>query len=123
MSETHGGWTFLTNHARVLAAVARNPHARVRDIAAECRLTERTVQAIITDLEQDGYLTRTRTGRRNTYRVVPGTRLRHPADRGRPVDHTLDLSPEPGTNGDGPGNGAAAATREVPNADAPSERG
>jgi DNA-binding IclR family transcriptional regulator len=80
--EPHSGWTFLTNHARVLAAVADNPHARIRDIAAHCRLTERAVQKIIADLEQDGYLSHTREGRGNVYRIDPGKTLRHPAEAG-----------------------------------------
>ncbi|MGV9291356.1 ArsR family transcriptional regulator, partial [Streptomyces sp. NPDC003719] len=32
--ESHTGWTFVTNHARVLAAIADNPNVRIRDIAA-----------------------------------------------------------------------------------------
>ncbi|GGY80980.1 transcriptional regulator [Streptomyces olivaceoviridis] len=80
--ESHSGWTFLTNHARVLAAVADNPHARIRDIAARCRLTDRAVQKIIVDLEQDGYLSHTREGRGNTYRIDPSRTLRHPAEAG-----------------------------------------
>ncbi|MGW4430426.1 hypothetical protein [Streptomyces tendae] len=39
------------------AAGADTPNARIRDIAAHCRLTERAVQRIIADLEQDGSLT------------------------------------------------------------------
>jgi DNA-binding IclR family transcriptional regulator len=78
--ESHSGWTFLTNHARVLAAIADNHSARIRDIAAHCRLTERAVQKIIADLEQDGYLSHTREGRSNTYRIDPGKVLRHPAE-------------------------------------------
>ena len=34
-------------------------------------LTERTVQAIIGDLEAAGYLTRTRAGRRTVYTIHP----------------------------------------------------
>jgi MarR-like DNA-binding transcriptional regulator SgrR of sgrS sRNA len=84
-------WTFLTNHARVLVQIARNPGARVRDIAATCRLTERAVQRIIADLEHDGYLTHTRSGRGNQYQVTPGTMLRHPADVGPTVAELLAL--------------------------------
>jgi hypothetical protein len=94
-------WTFLTNHARVLAAVARDPNTRLRDIAATCRLTERAVQGIVADLERDGYLTRTRAGRRTVYRVTPGTVLRHPADGGRPVADALGLRPAPDQAGVG----------------------
>jgi DNA-binding IclR family transcriptional regulator len=87
--ETHTGWTFLTNHARVLAAIAEDQSTRIRDIAARCRLTERAVQKIISDLEQGGYLTHTKQGRSNEYRIEPGTILRHPADAGLSVSGLL----------------------------------
>ncbi|KAF3466538.1 helix-turn-helix domain-containing protein [Streptomyces sp. Tu 3180] len=89
--ESHTGWTFITNHARVLAAIADNPNVRIRDIAARCRLTERAVQRIITDLERDGYLSHTRDGRTNTYRIEPGKVLRHPAEAGLSVASLLSL--------------------------------
>ncbi|MGA5198300.1 helix-turn-helix transcriptional regulator [Streptomyces exfoliatus] len=89
--ESHIGWTFITNHARVLAAIADNPNVRIRDIAAHCRLTERAVSRIIVDLEQDGYLSHTREGRTNTYRIVPGKVLRHPAEAGLPLASLLSL--------------------------------
>ncbi|WP_326847415.1 helix-turn-helix transcriptional regulator [Streptomyces kaniharaensis] len=75
-------WTFLTNHARVLVQIARDPGIRVRDIAARCLLTERAVQRIIVDLEEAGYLTHHRVGRANQYRVIAAKQLRHPADSG-----------------------------------------
>ncbi|MFB7245645.1 ArsR family transcriptional regulator [Streptomyces populi] len=81
--ESHNGWTFLTNHARVLAAIADNQSARVRDIAARCRLTERAVQKIIADLEQAGYLSHIRQGRGNSYQIDPGKVLRHPTEAGQ----------------------------------------
>ncbi|MCG0285194.1 helix-turn-helix domain-containing protein [Streptomyces sp. PSAA01] len=89
--ESHTGWTFLTNHARVLATIADDPNVRIRDIAAHCRLTERAVQKIIADLEQDEYLSHTREGRTNTYRIEPGKVLRHPAEAGLPVASLLSL--------------------------------
>jgi DNA-binding IclR family transcriptional regulator len=89
--EPHTGWTFLTNHARVLASIAEDHSVRIRDIAARCRLTERTVQKIIADLEQDGYLTHTREGRTNTYRIQPGKELRHPAEASLTVSELLAL--------------------------------
>ncbi|MFD7667134.1 helix-turn-helix transcriptional regulator [Streptomyces sp. NPDC059788] len=89
--EPHTGWTFVTNHARVLAAIADNHNARIRDIAAHCRLTERAVQKIISDLEHDGYLSHTREGRTNTYRIDPGKVLRHPAEAGLTVASLLSL--------------------------------
>ncbi|AZM74145.1 MarR family transcriptional regulator [Streptomyces sp. KPB2] len=89
--EPHSGWTFVTNHARVLAAIADNPNVRIRDIAAHCRLTERAVQRIIADLEQDGYLSHTRDGRTNTYRIQPDKVLRHPAEADLTVASLLSL--------------------------------
>ncbi|WP_151480805.1 helix-turn-helix transcriptional regulator [Streptomyces albicerus] len=89
--ESHSGWTFLTNHARVLASIAENQNTRIRDIAARCRLTERAVQKIISDLEEGGYLTHTRQGRTNEYRIEPGTILRHPADAGLTVAGLLSV--------------------------------
>ena len=38
-------WGFLTNHARVLLHIARDPGARLRDIAASLGITERRATA------------------------------------------------------------------------------
>ncbi|MFI6491622.1 helix-turn-helix transcriptional regulator [Streptomyces sp. NPDC050564] len=89
--ETHTGWTFLTNHARVLAAIAEDANIRIRDMAVRCRLTERAVQKIISDLEQEGYLSHTRQGRSNTYSIDPGAFLRHPAEAGLTVTDLLGV--------------------------------
>ena len=51
---------------------------RIGDIAAAVGLTERTVQAIIADLEAAGYLTRTRVGRRTVYTIHPDCPFRPP---------------------------------------------
>ncbi|MFF4926924.1 helix-turn-helix transcriptional regulator [Kitasatospora sp. NPDC001119] len=82
-------WTFLTNHARVLVQIARDPGIRVRDIAGRCLLTERAVQRIIADLEQAGYLSHERHGRTNHYSVVTSKQLRHPADAGPTIAELL----------------------------------
>jgi hypothetical protein len=87
--EPHSGWTFVTNHARVLATIADNNNARIRDIAAHCRLTERAVQKIIFDLEREGYLSHIREGRANTYQIEPSKVLRHPAEAGLTVASLL----------------------------------
>ncbi|AQZ62330.1 hypothetical protein BKM31_13415 [[Actinomadura] parvosata subsp. kistnae] len=42
-------WTFLTHHARVLIEVARDPEARVRDLAARIGITERGVPVFFAD--------------------------------------------------------------------------
>jgi DNA-binding MarR family transcriptional regulator len=85
------GWTFLTNHAHVLLAIARDPTARLRDVAASVGITERAAQAIVADLEAAGYLHRERTGRRNRYTVNPAGRFRHPAEADHRIGELLDL--------------------------------
>ena len=89
----HGGssWTLLTGHGHVLVEIARNPGARIRDISAVVGLTERTVQAIVADLEATGYLTRTRAGRRTRYTVHPDQLFRHGAQDGHRVGPFLAL--------------------------------
>ncbi|GAA2083870.1 helix-turn-helix transcriptional regulator [Actinomadura alba] len=84
-------WTFLTNHARVLLEIARNPQIRLRDMATRAGITERAAQAIVTDLEAAGYLTRVRVGRRNHYTIDPSRRFRHPAEAGHRIEGLLAL--------------------------------
>jgi len=64
-----GTWGFLTNHAHVLLCVARDPRSRARDIADRVGITERAAQRILADLIVEGYVTRTKVGRRNHYVV------------------------------------------------------
>lgn len=89
--EARPSWTFLTNHGHVLVAVAAEPEARVRDIAARVGITERAVQNILDDLERGGYLERERVGRRNRYRLREGGRFRHPAEQDHAIDELLRL--------------------------------
>ena len=84
-------WTLLTGHGHVLVEIARNPGARIRDISAVVGLTERTVQAIVADLANAGYLTRTRVGRRTLYAVNQDSLFRHSAQEGQTVGPLLAL--------------------------------
>jgi hypothetical protein len=99
MSESdpkRGTWTLLTGHGHVLVEIARNPGARIRDIADVAGLTERATAAIVTDLEDAGYLTRTRVGRRTSYTVNHDSLFRHPAQDGHRVGPFLDLLADTG---------------------------
>jgi DNA-binding IclR family transcriptional regulator len=73
-------WTFLTNHARALVCIARDPNTRIRDIAACAEITERAAHAIVTDLAEAGYVEKHRLGARNFYEINPDAPLRHPFD-------------------------------------------
>ena len=82
-------WTLLTNHGRVLLLIASHPEARLRDLAAQAGITERAAGSIVRDLEEAGYVTRSRTGRRNSYQVHPERPFRHPAEAGHPIGELL----------------------------------
>ena len=84
-------WTFLTNHAHVLLAIAREPTARLRDVATSVGITEPAPHAIVADLEAAGYLQLERVGRRNEYTVNPGGRFRHPAEADHSIGELLSL--------------------------------
>jgi len=64
-------WSFLTNHALVLASIAKNADKTAREIGDDVGVTERTAHKIITDLEIGGYITTIKVGNRNTYRIHP----------------------------------------------------
>ena len=86
-----GNWAFLTNHAYVLLCIARDPDSRARDIAAQVGITERATQGILADLIADGYVTRTKVGRRNNYKINPREQLRHPVLRDLSIGPLIDV--------------------------------
>lgn len=62
-------WSFLTNHARALLFLARDPNALLRTIAIELDVTERTAYGIVADLTDAGYIVKEKDGRRNRYLI------------------------------------------------------
>ena len=62
-------WSFLTNHARVLICIARDPGIRLRDIGDAVGITERAAHRIVGELVDAGYVSRRRIGRRNHYTI------------------------------------------------------
>lgn len=91
MPDSAPDWTFLTNHAHVLFCLARESDIRLRDVAERVGITERAVQRIVTELEDAGYITRQRNGRRNSYEVHMHQPLRHPIESQRSVRDLLEL--------------------------------
>lgn len=94
------GWRFLTNHGNVLLFIASEPTARARDIAESVGITERAAQRIVADLVADGYLKRTKIGRRNRYEVNRAGHLRHPLFEGFEIGPLIDTLY--GNDGSGP---------------------
>lgn len=83
-------WTFLTNHGSVLTHIAGHPDDTVREIANRIGLTERTTASIVADLRQAGFITVTRRGRHNHYRVNTSKRLRRPVHSKARVGDLID---------------------------------
>ena len=74
------GWTFLTNHSHVLLCIAEDPDVLLREVAQHVGITERATQRIVAELEEAGYVSHERVGRRNRYEVHAELPLRHPLE-------------------------------------------
>jgi predicted transcriptional regulator len=77
-AEGRSKWVFLSNHGNVLLCIARDSQIRISEIADSVGIGERAAQKIVADLVADGYVVRTKEGRRNRYQVNPRAQLRHP---------------------------------------------
>jgi len=88
---TPTGWTFLTNHAHVFLVISRDPDSRIREIADQVGITERAAHRIISELVSSGYLSRTRVGRENRYKIDSSAPLRHPLESQHTVGKLIEL--------------------------------
>jgi predicted ArsR family transcriptional regulator len=84
-------WSFLTNHARVLLCISRDPGVRLRDIADRLGITERGAFGIVTDLTNAGYIVKEKDGRRNRYQIQTHLPLPEPTSRERTLGDLLAL--------------------------------
>ena len=100
-------WGFLTNHARALLCIARDPGVRLRDIAAGLGITERSAHGIVTDLAEAGYLIKHKDGRRNRYEIQAHLPLPERASRAPSIGEVVAL-----LTGMPPGNRDAARTAD-----------
>jgi hypothetical protein len=112
-------WSFLTNHARALVCIARDPGVRLREIAAVLGVTERRAFGIVTDLTKAGYVVKEKDGRRNRYNIQNHLPLRGPIDREPTIGELLGVlvdtdAPEsarvPDQDGDSSAQTRASAT-------------
>ena len=82
----------MTNHTQVLLFVARDPDARLRDVADAVGITVGSAQRILSDLVEAGFVQRQRHGRRNRYVVDrDAPMLRHVAQEGQEIGGLLEL--------------------------------
>ena len=82
-------WTFLTNHGRILAYIAKHPHNTTQETAHKAGLSLRAVQQILTDLEEGGYIVRHKEGRCNRYIIHPELPMRHRLERDHAIGEIL----------------------------------
>ncbi len=86
-----GDWTFFSNYGHVLVCLAKNRESRLRDVAVEVGITERAVQKIVRDLQEAGFLTVSKQGRCNRYRINNRKALRHSLESQCTVGRLLSL--------------------------------
>lgn len=91
MTSERASWTFLSNHGHVLVLVAREPGVLLTDLSERVGISERAARSILRDLEEAGYLSRTRVGRRNRYEVHSDGPLRHPEESTTMVSDLLAI--------------------------------
>lgn len=84
-------WTLFSNHGHVLLYLAREPDARLRDVAENVGITERAVQKIVRDLQEGGVISVRKQGRRNRYRINGRKPLRHPLEAHRSIGSLVKL--------------------------------
>jgi hypothetical protein len=100
-------FSFLTNHGKALILIGHTPRIRIADMAAILRITERSVQRIVTDLATAGYVSRSRRGRQNVYTVHREMPLGLPIQRDIDVDSLFAILPQHGdTTGEPPSHGS-----------------
>lgn len=83
-------WTFLGHHAHVLIALDKNPSYKIEQLSEILGVTTRSVVNVLNDLVEGGYLTKTRSGRRNHYEINRAAPLRHLTSRDRTVGDLIE---------------------------------
>ena len=84
-------WNFITNHGAVLIIVSQQPKITAREGSQHLGITERAVLNIVADLDDAGYITRTREGRTNNYVVKQDLLLPGPVLKDVAVGDLLDI--------------------------------
>jgi DNA-binding transcriptional ArsR family regulator len=112
-------WSFMTQHARALVCIARDPGVRLREIADALGVTERRAFGIVSDLTDAGYVVKEKDGRRNRYRIQEHLPLRVRVGREPTVGELLGVlvdtgTPDSVTGADRDGKGSTRRTRGKP---------
>ena len=84
-------WYLISSHGVVLAHIARNPDATLREMSEALGLTERRVSQIVKDLADEGYMRVVHVGRRSRYTINETANMRHPTLQNVRLGDVLDL--------------------------------
>ena len=82
-------WTFFTNYGHVIFLISKNPNITSKEMAQEIGITERAVQKIIHDLDEDGFINIKKVGRNNQYKIVGRKKLRHSIEKNCRIDELI----------------------------------
>ena len=74
-----------------MSYINARPYCTAREIALAIDITERSTRKIISDLEKEGYISKTRAGRRNQYQIYNGLPLRHSTHSDVSVGKLLEI--------------------------------
>src|SRR5688572_7470397 len=88
-------WRFITNHMRILAFISCHETVTVRQISDSLGLAEPSVRRIISELINDGYVTKELKGRINRYCVSKSLPLKAPEFGDVTVGELLDTLDTP----------------------------
>ena len=81
----------MSNHGHVVVQISKKPNIKLTELATEVGITERRVREIISDLREAGYLEVTKSGRRNSYRLIEKKPLRHSAESTHALSELLAI--------------------------------
>lgn len=85
-----GSWTFLTNHAITLFFLAKHPLITGRELSSLIGITERSVRNIVSDLESEGYIKKSKQGRQLMYKINPHLPFRHQTQNDKAIRILLE---------------------------------
>jgi len=104
-------WSFLTSHARALPCIARDPGARLRDVAVKPGHPERGAHASSPTWPQPATRSRKKDGHRNRYQIQAHLPLPEPASQEPAIGDVLALPPGAGARLQLTGTGPACGRR------------
>ena len=80
---------------QILRTLSRDGRISNQKLAETVHLSPTPCWHRVKTLEEAGYISKTRDGRRNRYSINPGVRMRHPMDQEHHIGELVDLLAKP----------------------------